>query len=82
MIRRIFGPGREEVTGDCRKMHTETLHDLYLASNGVIRTKIRDGWGMWQAWRGRGMQTGFWWGNFKDRDCLEDLEVGGRIILK
>jgi len=27
------------------------------------------------------MPTGFWWGNMRERDHLEDLAVGGRIIL-
>ena len=27
------------------------------------------------------MHTGFWWGNLRDRDHLEDLGVDGRIIL-
>ena len=75
---------REEVTGDWRNMYTGALHALYLASNtiGVIRTSVRDGWVMWWTWWGRGMQTEFWWGNFKDGDCLEDLKVDGRIIVK
>jgi hypothetical protein len=30
----------------------------------------------------RGMRTGFWWENKKARDHSEDLEVGGRIIIK
>jgi hypothetical protein len=28
-LRRIFGPKRDEVTGDWRKLHNEELHDLY-----------------------------------------------------
>jgi hypothetical protein len=30
----------------------------------------------------RGMHIGFWWENQKERDDLEDLDVGSRIILK
>jgi hypothetical protein len=29
MLRRIFGPSRDEVTGGWRKMHNEELHNLY-----------------------------------------------------
>jgi hypothetical protein len=28
------------------------------------------------------VQTGFWWGNLRERDHLEDLGVDGRIILR
>jgi hypothetical protein len=28
-LRRIFGPKRDEVTGEWRKLHNEELHDLY-----------------------------------------------------
>jgi hypothetical protein len=30
VLRRIFGPKRDEVTGGWRKLHNEELHDLYL----------------------------------------------------
>jgi hypothetical protein len=28
VLRRIFGPKRDEVIGDCRKLHNEELHNL------------------------------------------------------
>jgi hypothetical protein len=42
VLGRIFGPKREEVTGECRKLHVE-LHDLYSSPNiiWVIRTRMR-----------------------------------------
>jgi hypothetical protein len=35
-LRRIFGPKRDEVTGGCRKLHKEELHNLY-SSPSIIR---------------------------------------------
>jgi len=29
VLRRIFGPKRDEVTGEWRKLHNEKLNDLY-----------------------------------------------------
>jgi hypothetical protein len=29
VLRRIFGPKRDEVTGEWRKLYNEELHDLY-----------------------------------------------------
>jgi PAS domain-containing protein len=37
VLRRIFGPKRDEVTGEWRKLHNEELHDLY-SSPSIIRT--------------------------------------------
>jgi hypothetical protein len=28
------------------------------------------------------MNTGFWWGNLKERDHLDDVGIDGEIILK
>jgi hypothetical protein len=36
MLRRIFGPKRDEVTGVWRKLHNEKLHNLY-SSPSIIR---------------------------------------------
>ena len=37
---------------------------------------------MWHVWRTGEVHTAVWWGDFRGRDHLEDLGVGGRIILK
>jgi hypothetical protein len=36
VLRRIFGPKRDEVTGERRKLHNEELRDLY-SSPSMIR---------------------------------------------
>jgi hypothetical protein len=36
MLRRIFGPKRDEVTGEWTKLHNKELHDLY-SSPSIIR---------------------------------------------
>jgi hypothetical protein len=36
VLRRIFGPKRDEVTGESRKLHNEKLHNLY-SSPSIIR---------------------------------------------
>jgi hypothetical protein len=36
VLRRIFGPKRNELTGEWRKLHNEELHDLY-SSPSIIR---------------------------------------------
>jgi hypothetical protein len=36
ILRRIFGPRRDEVTGGWRKLHNEELHNLY-SSPCIIR---------------------------------------------
>jgi hypothetical protein len=36
VLRMIFGPKRDEVTGEWRKLHNEELHDLY-SSPRIIR---------------------------------------------
>jgi hypothetical protein len=39
VLRRIFGPKRDEVTGEWRNLHNEELRDLY-SSPSIIRIII------------------------------------------
>ena len=41
MLRKIFGPKRDEVTGEWKKLHNEELNDLYCSSNIVRAIKLR-----------------------------------------
>jgi len=41
VLRRVFGPKRDEVTGVWRKLHNEELSDLYSLPNIVRMVKSR-----------------------------------------
>jgi hypothetical protein len=41
VLRRIFGPRKDEVTGDWRKLHNEELHNLYSSPNIIRIIKSR-----------------------------------------
>jgi hypothetical protein len=45
VLRNIFRPRRDGVTGDRRKMHNQELHNLYSSQSMIIFTKSRRmGW--------------------------------------
>ena len=41
VLRRVFGPKRDEITGEWRKLHNEELSDLYSLPNIVRVVKSR-----------------------------------------
>jgi hypothetical protein len=41
VFRKVFGPKRDEVTGEWRKLHNEELNDLYSLPNTVRVVKSR-----------------------------------------
>jgi hypothetical protein len=62
VLRRMFGPKRDEVTGDWRKLHNEELHNLYFSPSILRVIKSRR-----MTWAGRvvrivekGMLIGYW----------------------
>jgi hypothetical protein len=53
VLRRIFGPKREEATGEWRRLHNEELHDLYSPPNIIRVIKSRR-----MRWAGHVARTG------------------------
>jgi hypothetical protein len=41
VLRRIFGPKRDEVTGEWRKLHSKEFHILYSSPNIISLIKAR-----------------------------------------
>ena len=83
-LRRIFGPKRDEVTGEWRELHNEELNDLYCSPNifRVIKSRRMRWAGHVVCTGGRGgVYTGFSWGNLRERDHLRP-GVNRRIILR
>jgi hypothetical protein len=79
-LRRIFGPKRDEVIRDWRKLHNEELHNLY-SSPSIIRTiKSRR-----MRCAGHVTRMGEKRNAYRilvERDHWEDQDVGGWTILK
>jgi hypothetical protein len=79
VLRRIFEPKRDEVTGGWRKQHDQELHKLYSSPSIIRMMKSR-----MMRWTGhvarmgrRGMHIGYWWESQKEKDHCEDQAVGG-----
>jgi hypothetical protein len=79
VLKRIFGPKRDEVTGGWRKLHNEELYTLYSSPSVIRLIKSR-----MMRWKGhvarmgrRGMHVGYWWESQKETDNWEDQGVGG-----
>jgi hypothetical protein len=69
VLRWIFGPKRDEVTGEWRKLHNQELRDLYF-SPSIIRITMsrRMRWAGHVARMGRrGTSIGYWWEIQKER---------------
>jgi hypothetical protein len=41
VLKRIFGPKRDEVMGEWRKLHSEVLHHLYSSPNIIRQIKTK-----------------------------------------
>jgi len=84
VLRRIFGPRSDEVTGEWTKQHNVELNYLYCSPNIVRVIKSRRiRWTRHVACIGeRRVDTGFCWGKLREKNHLEVPDVNGRIILR
>ena len=83
VLRRIFGPRRNEVTLEWRRIHNKELNNLYSSPNivRVIKSRrMRRAGYVARMGEEKGC-TGFCWGNRRERDHWGDLGVDGWIIL-
>jgi hypothetical protein len=80
----IFGPKRDEVTGEWKKLHYEEIRNFHSSPNIITMiTSRRMRWAGHVARMGsRGMHIGYWWESQKERDHQEDQGAVGYIILK
>jgi hypothetical protein len=84
VLRRVFGPKRDEVTEDWRKLHNEELNNLYSSPSIVRVVKSRR-----MRWAGHVSRLGeeravhrVLVGNLRARGRWGDPDVDGRIILR
>jgi hypothetical protein len=82
VLRRLFGPKRDEVIGGWRKLHNGDIHNLCSSSSIITMIKSRRmRWAGRVGRMGRRIHIGILWESHKEREHWEDLDVSGRIIL-
>jgi hypothetical protein len=69
VLRRIFGPKRDGVTGGWRKLHNDELHNLYSSPSiiRIIKSRI-GGRDMWHEWGRRETCIDYWKESQRERD--------------
>jgi hypothetical protein len=84
VLGRIYGPKRDEATGEWRRLHNGELNDLYSSRNIIPVIKSRR-----MRWAGnvarmgkKEVHKGFWLGDLREGDHFGYPGVDGRIILK
>jgi hypothetical protein len=78
VLRIIFGPKKEEATGDWRRLHNVELHNVY-ASPNVVRMRLRQ---VGHLARMEEMRNAYniLVGKAEGRDHVQEEGIDGRII--
>jgi hypothetical protein len=68
VLRRIFGPKRDEVTGEWRRLHNKELYALYSPNISRMINSRRLGWtAREERMRSGDVHTTFWWEDLMER---------------
>jgi len=70
VLRKISGPKRDEVTGECKKLDNEEINDQYSSTNMRVIKSRRLRWAGYVVHMEREVHTGFWLENLRDRNHL------------
>jgi hypothetical protein len=70
VLRRIFEPKKDEMTGGGRKSHNEELHNLYSSPSIIrmIKSKRMSWAGHVARMEEKRKRIGFWWESQRERD--------------
>jgi hypothetical protein len=84
LLRKIFGPKRDDVTGELGRLHNEPLHgcNTHQILFGLSNQEERDGRGMLNLWETIKLYIGIRWRDVKKGGHLKDLGVDRRTILR
>jgi len=83
LLRKIFGPKWDVVTGEWQIRHKEEFNYLCCSPNIIRVIKSRMRWaGACSTYADRRGAYRVWWGNLRERDHLEDPSLEGRIKLR
>ena len=83
VLRTVFRPKRDELTGEWRRLHNAELNALYSSSYIRMIKSRRMRWAehVTRNEERKGVHR-VWLGNLRKRDHLENPGVDGRVILR
>jgi hypothetical protein len=80
VLRGMFGPKRDDVKGEWRKLHNGSF--IICTHHKILLGRSNQGECGGHAWQSGENCTGFWWESPKERARLDDRDVDGWMGLE